>query len=86
VRPAALSNPSWEGTHLRSHNLRPKRTRISYFALRLSVERAACRSSKPRVFTGNPGERSREICGPFSRDSHTLFSRRAIFTNRKSHF
>jgi hypothetical protein len=31
--------------------------------IRLSVERAACRSSKPRVSTGNPGERSGEICG-----------------------
>ena len=40
---------------------------ISSFALqrrprvRLSVKRASCRSSKPRVFTGNSGERSGEI-------------------------
>ena len=31
--------------------------------VRLSVKRAACRSSKPRISTGNPGERSGEICG-----------------------
>jgi hypothetical protein len=31
--------------------------------VRLSVKRAACRSSKPRVSTGNPGERSGEIRG-----------------------
>jgi hypothetical protein len=31
--------------------------------VRLSVKRAVCRPSKPRVFTGNPGERSGEICG-----------------------
>jgi hypothetical protein len=31
--------------------------------VRLSAERAACRPSTPRVFTGNPGERSGEICG-----------------------
>ena len=31
--------------------------------VRLSVERAACRPSTPRVFIGNPGERSGEICG-----------------------
>src|SRR3984957_16957956 len=31
--------------------------------VRLSVKRAACRPSKPRAFTGNPGERSGEICG-----------------------
>jgi hypothetical protein len=31
--------------------------------MRLSVERAACRPSTPRVSTGNPGERSGEICG-----------------------
>jgi hypothetical protein len=31
--------------------------------VRLSVERAACRSPTPRVSTGNPGERSGEICG-----------------------
>jgi hypothetical protein len=31
--------------------------------VRLSVKRAECRSSKSRVFTGNPGERSAEICG-----------------------
>ena len=24
MRPAALSNPSWEATHLKSHNLRPE--------------------------------------------------------------
>jgi hypothetical protein len=30
VRPAALSNPSWEA---KSQNPRPERTRISYFAL-----------------------------------------------------
>jgi hypothetical protein len=29
--------------------------------VRLSVKRAACRASKPRVSTGNPGERSGEI-------------------------
>jgi hypothetical protein len=29
--------------------------------VRLSLKRAACRSSKPRVSTGNPGERSGEI-------------------------
>jgi hypothetical protein len=29
--------------------------------VRLSVKRAACRPSKPRLFTGNPGERSGEI-------------------------
>jgi hypothetical protein len=29
--------------------------------VRLSVKRAAGRSSKPRVSTGNPGERSGEI-------------------------
>jgi hypothetical protein len=31
--------------------------------MRLSVERAACRSSKPRVSTGNSGERSGGTCG-----------------------
>src|ERR1700677_2403380 len=31
--------------------------------MRLSAERAAYRSSKPRVSTGNPGERSGEIRG-----------------------
>src|SRR5277367_5659226 len=31
--------------------------------MRLSVERAARRSSKPRVSTGNPGERSGGTCG-----------------------
>jgi hypothetical protein len=31
--------------------------------VRLSLKRAACRSAKPRVVTGNPGERSGEICG-----------------------
>jgi hypothetical protein len=46
-----------------------ERTRISYFALlatstcAVSVERAACRSSTPWVSTGNPGQRSGEICG-----------------------
>jgi hypothetical protein len=30
---------------------------------RLSIKRAACRPSKPQVFTGNPEERSGEICG-----------------------
>jgi hypothetical protein len=35
-----------------------QRTRV-----RLSVERDACRSPTPRVSTGNPGERSGEICG-----------------------
>jgi hypothetical protein len=47
----------------------PERTRISYSRywqrrrVRLSVERAACRPSTPRVFTGNPGERSGGTCG-----------------------
>ena len=46
-----------------------RETRISYFALlattrvRLSLKRAACRSTTPRVSTGNPGERSGESCG-----------------------
>jgi hypothetical protein len=35
--------------------------------VRLSVKRAACRSSTPRVSTGNPGERSGEICGSLAR-------------------
>jgi hypothetical protein len=39
--------------------------------VRLSVERAACRSPKPRVSTGNQGERSGEICG-FPLDARTL--------------
>jgi hypothetical protein len=37
VRPTALSNPSWEATHLKSHNLRPERTRISYLALQATT-------------------------------------------------
>ena len=40
--------------------------------VRLSVKRAACRSSKPRVSAGNPGERSGEICGLLFRFSHSL--------------
>jgi hypothetical protein len=38
--------------------------------VRLSVVRAACRSSTPRVSTGNPGERSGGTCGSFP-STHT---------------
>jgi hypothetical protein len=46
-------------------SLGPERTRIFHYAhavqaprVRLSVERAACSPPPPRVYTGNPGERS----------------------------
>ena len=40
--------------------------------VRHSLKRAACRSSKPRVSTGNPGERSGGTCGFFPARSHPL--------------
>ena len=49
---------------------RPEHPWISYFALGSltdhvcgSPQRAACRSSKPRVYTGNPGKRTGRTCG-----------------------
>jgi hypothetical protein len=55
---------------------RPERTRISYFALLATTTCAALREEsriqtlKARLFSGNPGERSGEICGLFYPEYH----------------